>query len=286
MKPIKNHSFCIGSKKKKMLFQSKSKAENFIKFNSAEIEEQKGKSPTRSYYCSFCCGWHVTSISENEKGLERDKRDEILWKKIEGKNKITKEEKLNNEIIPVNTGVKRSTFPKSEKGMILKGIADKIDRVINDIDIAFCSSDTQRLCYRFSELMELERELKTKGKEFSIDVKSMDKRYIKIEKVKNKFFYIFDYLIDENKRKLYLNSLSEEEFSKEENMIIFNIELIHQINSYLNDIDVGTLDIQERKKYREICENILNEKIPQLRGSTKTLKNNLRYKISTILSYL
>ena len=104
MKPIKNHSFCIGSKKKKMLVQSKSKADNFIKFNSEEIENQSGKAPTRSYYCSFCGGWHVTSISENKKGLERDKRDEMLWKKIEGKGNIKEEEQIKNEVILLNWG--------------------------------------------------------------------------------------------------------------------------------------------------------------------------------------
>lgn len=69
-----------------MVFESKSKAENFIKFNTEEILNQSGKVPERSYYCSFCCGWLVMSIAENEKGIERDKRDEQLWAKIKKSN--------------------------------------------------------------------------------------------------------------------------------------------------------------------------------------------------------
>lgn len=45
----------------KMLFESRSKAMNFIKFNSDEIKSENGVSPTRVYFCKSCGGWHVTS---------------------------------------------------------------------------------------------------------------------------------------------------------------------------------------------------------------------------------
>jgi hypothetical protein len=44
-----------------MLFESEKKAETFIKFNSGEIEEEAGYKPERSYFCTYCGGWHVTS---------------------------------------------------------------------------------------------------------------------------------------------------------------------------------------------------------------------------------
>lgn len=59
-KPVKTY-YCHEAGKKKMRFETEKKADNFIKFNSEEIEEENGKAPIRSYYCRFCCAWHVTS---------------------------------------------------------------------------------------------------------------------------------------------------------------------------------------------------------------------------------
>lgn len=49
MKPTKNQVFCMGCKKHKMLFESKSKAGNFIKYNSEEILGENEKTPVKSY---------------------------------------------------------------------------------------------------------------------------------------------------------------------------------------------------------------------------------------------
>lgn len=75
MKPVKNHYFCIGAYRAKMLFKEKHNADNFIRFNAEEIYEQSGKAPVRSYYCQFCGGWHVTSIVSRQEGEKRDERD-------------------------------------------------------------------------------------------------------------------------------------------------------------------------------------------------------------------
>lgn len=61
MKPIKNRIFCIECQRPKMLFESKSKAANFIKFNADEIKSESGVAPKRVYFCKSCGGWHVTS---------------------------------------------------------------------------------------------------------------------------------------------------------------------------------------------------------------------------------
>ena len=61
MKPIKNRIFCMECQRPKMLFESKSKAINFIKFNSDEIKNENGIAPIRVYFCKSCGGWHVTS---------------------------------------------------------------------------------------------------------------------------------------------------------------------------------------------------------------------------------
>ena len=65
-----------------MLFESEEKANNFIRFNSAEIMELNGKAPTRSYFCRFCGGWHITSISSEQKGQEMDQLDQDRFEKL------------------------------------------------------------------------------------------------------------------------------------------------------------------------------------------------------------
>ena len=76
MKPIHNQVFCVGCRKHKMLFESQSKANNFIRYNSEKILEESGKAPIRSYYCEFCGGYHVTSNPSSEAGERLDQRDQ------------------------------------------------------------------------------------------------------------------------------------------------------------------------------------------------------------------
>ena len=75
MKPKKNTIFCYGCHRSKMLFETKSKADNFIKFNKDNILEENGYAPVRSYYCEFCCGYHVTSNSSVETGERLDEKE-------------------------------------------------------------------------------------------------------------------------------------------------------------------------------------------------------------------
>ncbi len=82
MKPTKNVVFCIGCQRPKMLFESQSKADNFMKYNSDAILEENGKAPVRSYYCEFCCGYHVTSDPSLTHGQELNKRDKSLQDKL------------------------------------------------------------------------------------------------------------------------------------------------------------------------------------------------------------
>jgi len=64
MKPTKNRYYCEDCGRIKMLFETEKKADNFIKFNADEIEENMGFKPERSYYCISCGGWHVTSKTD------------------------------------------------------------------------------------------------------------------------------------------------------------------------------------------------------------------------------
>ena len=64
MKPTKNRVFCKDCGRSKMLFETEKKATTFIKFNGDDIEKESGFKPERSYFCTFCGGWHVTSKKE------------------------------------------------------------------------------------------------------------------------------------------------------------------------------------------------------------------------------
>lgn len=75
MRPVRNQVFCLGCHKSKMLFETQSKANNFMKFNSEGILEENGKAPVRSYYCEFCGGYHVTSNPSVSEGERLDTRD-------------------------------------------------------------------------------------------------------------------------------------------------------------------------------------------------------------------
>ena len=56
MKP-NNRVMCPDCIRPKMLFETERKAENFIKWNAAEMKH--GES-LRAYYCPACCGWHIS----------------------------------------------------------------------------------------------------------------------------------------------------------------------------------------------------------------------------------
>ena len=58
-KPKNNRIMCPDCGRAKMLFESESKASNFIKWNGGDIDTHGGE--LRPYYCPACCGWHISS---------------------------------------------------------------------------------------------------------------------------------------------------------------------------------------------------------------------------------
>ena len=101
MKPTKNRVFCKDCGRVKMLFETEMKADNFIRFNSEDIELERGYSPNRSYYCIFCNGWHITSNKESVNIKSKTEKIVELYKKY-------KEEKLLKRKGKVEIGKKRS----------------------------------------------------------------------------------------------------------------------------------------------------------------------------------
>lgn len=80
MKPTKNKIYCNNIKRVKMLFPSKEKADNFIRFNAEEIAEYNNHVPSRSYYCPACGGWHVTHMENNDKYVQTDNIQESAYR--------------------------------------------------------------------------------------------------------------------------------------------------------------------------------------------------------------
>ncbi len=124
MKPTKNKIYCRDCGRTKMLFESEKKAQNFIKFNKDEIEEESGYSPQRIYFCLFCNGWHTTSIknslgiSNKEKMLQQIKFEETERRE---KQKIINSQKQNE----INEELRLEKF----------NLTNEIENIINDFEL-------------------------------------------------------------------------------------------------------------------------------------------------------
>lgn len=97
MKPRKNQIFCVACGRPKMLFKTKAKADNFIKFNSSEMMEESGKAPIRSYYCEICGGYHVTSNNSKTHAEWLDIRDKVLAEEVDRRVKANLKTKSNQK---------------------------------------------------------------------------------------------------------------------------------------------------------------------------------------------
>lgn len=61
MKPTKR-IMCPDCMRQKMLFETERKAKDFIRWNGKDIEHGEN---LRAYYCSACCGWHISHHRHN-----------------------------------------------------------------------------------------------------------------------------------------------------------------------------------------------------------------------------
>lgn len=188
MKPTKNKIFCIGCKRSKMLFESQAKADNFIKFNSDDIAAQSHKVPTRSYYCSFCCGWHITSVAEESRAKEDDKRDERLWGQIHT--------------------FMRQKLPNDEVVRQVTELIHEIDELLNKCEGALWKAELleaqdffKECTLKFSIIQQLISNL---NKTFTL----VERRRSKITSYENIFESIDNYILDEDARNKYLEEHS------------------------------------------------------------------------------
>ena len=124
MKPIKNRIFCIECQRPKILFESKNKALNFIKYNSDEIKEENGIAPIRTYLCKSCGGWHVTSSYRPVS--ERKRIQKLIGKayRLMGEKDLISAKRFlcyaKNQLQLVNERLKPSSFDETLKNEISK----------------------------------------------------------------------------------------------------------------------------------------------------------------------
>lgn len=185
MKPTNNRVYCIGCKHPKMLFETQTKADNFIKFNRDEIASSSNKVPSRSYYCSFCCGWHVTSVDDESKAEANDKRDEHTWHQI--------------------MSLRRMKMPKTKEGQKLsemlvatQSLIQKCERQLLLTNLGAALGLLKDLVIEFSIIEYRARRLK-------IDSERIDRQKIKITALQTIFEIIDEYDIDSETRQEYLN---------------------------------------------------------------------------------
>jgi len=126
MKPTKNRFFCKDCGKSKMLFETEKKANTFIKFNSEEIEEETGYKPERSYFCTFCSGWHVTSQKEYLVIKSRTEKILDLYEQEKEKKVLAQAEKV---------------LIRAEKQAKLKEILDILEKYISILE---CSKENNK----------------------------------------------------------------------------------------------------------------------------------------------
>ncbi|MDD5770566.1 MAG: hypothetical protein PHE25_06350 [Candidatus Gracilibacteria bacterium] len=136
MKPNKSVVYCNNCERRKILFETEKKAENFMKFNNDEIESKSGYSPQRSYYCVFCMGWHITSIKENiglskkEKIIEEFNQQKDLKKVVHQDIRTEKINELENKIKEMEDFQKEKFFSDN-----INNINDEIKILLNNDNI-------------------------------------------------------------------------------------------------------------------------------------------------------
>lgn len=141
MKPTKNRVYCVDAGKVKMLFSEQKQADNFIKFNAEEIKEESGYSPERSYYCTFCGGWHVTS----KKGYTGISRKEQFFEDSKAKNNSKSQEEIKRDFEAQMEG-----FSDTQKGVFVENI---IETHVREVDSLLQGTKNE------SRLKELRQEL-------------------------------------------------------------------------------------------------------------------------------
>lgn len=95
MSKPKNRIFCPDCGKQKMLFESESKANSFIKWNKDSLINGD---KLRAYYCPACCGWHISHQKYHKDMDERTDKLIEYYNKAKTKIIFPRMDEIINEI--------------------------------------------------------------------------------------------------------------------------------------------------------------------------------------------
>lgn len=260
MKPTNNRVYCIGCKHPKMLFETQTKADNFIKFNRDEIASSSDKVPSRSYYCSFCCGWHVTSVEDEGKAEANDKRDEHTWNQI--------------------MSLRRKKMPKTEEGqklsemlVVTQSLIQRCQRQLFLTNLGSALELLKELVLEFSIIEDRARRLK-------IDSARIDRQRVKIKALQTVFDIIDEYDIDSETRQEYLNRDSESSSNVAEKYFQ-NKEFVEYIKYQISELE-SDLSNMTPDECKHRC-NIITSAINTYEGNgLSAVKKELQEKINKI----
>ena len=234
MKPVNNHIFCPGCRRPKILFETREKAENFIRFNGEEIAVQSGKAPTRSYYCSFCCGWHVTSLDDLEKGKEDDLRDQRKWEAIYELRKKKIGEDSVDKAFKEKSPILYQLMQKCKNELYLTHL-QKAQRMFVDLEL---------------ELLKLETDTRQRK---TSDGK-LDKFIMRFSELETAFEIIEREDIGHETRRQYLDS----EFARDNKVAsayLANREFIVNMDEFVREID-DALDDGDSERFELLCRDM------------------------------
>ena len=260
MKPTNNRVYCIGCKHPKMLFETQTKADNFIKFNRDEIASSSDKVPSRSYYCSFCCGWHVTSVEDEGKAEANDKRDEHTW----------------NQII----SLRRKKMPMTEEGqklsemlVVTQSLIQRCQRQLFLTNLGGALELLKELVLEFSIIEDRARRLK-------IDATRIERQRVKIKALQTVFDIIDEYDIDSETRQEYLKCDSESS-NKVAKKYFQNKEFVEYIKYQISELE-GDLSNITPEECNNRC-NIITSAINTYEGKGLSVaKKEFQEKINKI----
>lgn len=251
MKPKNNRIFCISCHHSKMLFATQAKADNFIKFNSEDIAAHSSKVPSRSYYCSFCCGWHVTSIDDDDLARQRDERDAKVWEAI--KTKVKKQADMS--VVQVEILPKRKKLPATTEGYHIKRMILDIDNLSLKIINAMLRTDYEDAENLISVGRTLYEETLAKSAEYGIDCTIIDKRGEKLDILEEDLCFVKSLIGNPDARQEYLDNA---ERGKNKNRLPSFVECLHSME-LIESLFIVAKEAAERKdkeKVTELCNEI------------------------------
>ena len=276
MKPVKNRVYCYDCGRQKMLFADEKKAENFIRFHQDCDEFEKGYKPSRSYFCSVCGGWHITSKETyNEEYIPLSKQ--IIYATIN-----QKMEQRNGKSI-----LKKANSKMSEVAVFLKETPVDFDKCNRILDEAY--HDIQSACDSLNKEAFMTRYLKLKNQlvkyahsqikmdiiakclkqnpidfekcnymlsEVHLDILSLSDAIL-IKSLMNGYNCIKEQLLKHNPvqtelRKALSKNLKELEAEIKRNNSLAIVSLLELCKYQLDELDDNTLKAKYLKEYRAL----------------------------------